>query len=172
MPDSKARRTDLAPKDTTDLTVSRIIRASPSAIWAAWKDPELRTAWWGPAPVVTIVKKYEFCPGGAFDTVMRLEDGTEFGGQGCFLEVVENRRIVFTDALRGGWRPNGESFFTAIMTLEEHPEGTKYTAVARHKNAEDREKHADMGFVEGWGKCIEQLAILAEQTGGGSGAAT
>lgn len=154
--------------DTADLTVSRIIKAPPAAIWAAWKDPGLLAEWWAPAPVATSVKKFEFCPGGAFDTVMRLEDGTEFGGEGCFLEVVENRRIVFTDALAGGWRPNEESFFTAVITLEEHPEGTEYTAVALHKNAEDRRKHADMGFVDGWGKCIEQLATIAEQLGGGS----
>jgi len=94
-----------------------------------------------------------------------MEDGTEFGGPGCFLEVIEQQRIVFTDALSGGWRPTGEPFFTAIITMEDHPEGTLYTATALHKNAEDRQKHADMGFEAGWGMCIEQLGKLAEQLG-------
>ena len=94
---------------------------------------------------------------------MRLQNGTEIGGEGCFLKVVENRRIVFTDAPRGGWRPNEESFFSAIIPLEDHPEGTRYTAVALHKNAADRQRHADMGFVDGWGKCIEQLGEVAER---------
>ena len=116
--------------------------------------------------MITIVKKLEFCPGGAFHTVMRLEDSMEFGGEGCFLEVVENRGIVFTDALRGGSRPHEESFVTAVITLDDHPEGTKYTAVALHNTARDRRKHADMGFVEGWRKCIEQLATLAERLAG------
>ncbi|TQV78044.1 polyketide cyclase [Exilibacterium tricleocarpae] len=145
-----------------DLTVSRIIKAPPSTVWKAWKEPVHFVKWWAPAPIVTICKKHEFHPGGAFDTVMRMEDGTEHGGEGCFLEVIENQRIVFTDALRGGWRPNESSFFSAIITLEEHPEGTKYTATALHKNDADRQKHADMGFLDGWGTCIEQLGRVAE----------
>ena len=88
--------------------------------------------------------------GGAFNTVMRMEDGTEFGGEACFLDVVENERIVWTSALLGGWRPNQDDMpFSAIITLEQHPEGTKYTATALHQNDEDRQKHADMAF-RGW----------------------
>lgn len=146
-----------------DLTVSRIIKAPRSAVWAAWSDPGHLAKWWAPAPVVTVVHTLDLRPGGAFDTTMRMPDGSEHGSEGCFLDVVENERIVFTDALRGGWRPNEESFFSAIITMEDHPEGTKYTAVALHKNDEDRRKHAEMGFVDGWGTCIEQLGKLAEQ---------
>lgn len=146
-----------------DLTVTRVIKAPRSAVWAAWRDPEHLAKWWAPAPVVTIVRRLDLRPGGAFDTTMRMPDGAEHGGEGCFLEVIENERIVFTDALRGGWRPNEESFFSAIITMEDHSEGTKYTAVALHKNDEDRRKHAEMGFVDGWGKCIEQLGKLAER---------
>lgn len=150
-------------ESANDLTVSRVIKAPRSAVWRAWKDPEHLVKWWAPSPIVTISNQHEFYAGGAFDTTMKMEDGTEHGGEGCFLEVVENERIVFTDALRGGWRPNEEAFFTAVITLEEHPEGTKYTAVALHKNDEDRQKHAEMGFEQGWGTCIEQLGRLVEQ---------
>lgn len=147
-----------------DLTISRIIKAPPSTVWKAWKEPEHFVKWWAPAPVVTISNKHELHPGGGFDTTMRLPDGTIMeGGEGCFLEVVENERIVFTDALQGGWRPNEEAFFSAIITLEEHSEGTKYTATALHKNDEDRQKHADMGFLDGWGTALNQLSELAEQ---------
>ncbi len=82
----------------------------------------------------------------------------------AFLQVVENERIVWTSALQGGWRPNKDDMpFSAIITLEDHPEGMKYTATALHQNDEDRWKHADMGYVDGWGMCIEQLGKLAEQ---------
>ena len=147
-----------------ELTVSRIIKAPCSAVWKAWKDPEHLAKWWAPVPIKTTVNKLELRAGGAFNTVMRMEDGTEFGGEACFLEVLENKRIVWTSALQGGWRPNKDDMpFTAIITLEDHPEGTKYTATALHQNDEDRKKHADMGFVDGWGLCIEQLGKLAEQ---------
>ena len=64
---------------------------------------------------------------------------------------------MFTDALRGGWRPNEESFFSAIITLEADAGGAKYTVAMLHENAEDHRKHLDMGFVDGWGKCCEQF---------------
>lgn len=112
--------------------------------------------------MITISHKHQFYAGGGFDTTMRLEDGTVCeGGEGCFLEVVENERIVFTDALRGGWRPNEGSFFSAVITLAEHSDGTLYTATALHKNDADRQKNADMGFLDGWSTAIEQLGILA-----------
>ena len=147
-----------------DLTVSRIIKAPCSAVWSAWKDPKHLAQWWAPAPIKTIVNKLELRAGGAFNTIMRMEDGTEFGSEACFLEVVENERIVWTSALQGGWRPNKDNMpFSAIITLEDHPEGTKYTATALHQNEKDRRKHADMGFVDGWGLSIDQLGKLSEQ---------
>ncbi len=147
-----------------DLTVSRIIKAPCSTVWQAWKEPEHLAKWWAPAPIETTVNELELRAGGAFNTVMRMEDGTEFGGEACFLDVVENERIVWTSALQGGWRPNKDDMpFSAIITLVGHPEGMKYTATALHQNDEDRKKHADMGFVDGWGMCIEQLGTLAEQ---------
>lgn len=146
-----------------DLTVSRVIKAPRSTVWKAWKEPEHFVKWWAPAPVVTFSNKHEFWSGGGFDTSMKLEDGTVMDlGEGCFLEVIEHERIVFTDAIQGGWRPNEESFFSAIITLEDHPEGTLYTAVALHKNAEDAKKHSDMGFMDGWGTALKQLAELTE----------
>lgn len=152
-----------AASNDTDLTVSRILNAPRSAVWKAWADPRQFEKWWTPAPVRTVSTKHELYPGGAFGTIMRMEDGTEYDGEGCFLEVVENERIVWTSALQGGWRPNKEVMpFSAIVTLEEHPEGTKYTATALHQNDQDRQAHADMGFVDGWGTCIDQLGKLAE----------
>ncbi len=145
-----------------DLSVSRIIKAPRSSVWEAWKDPKHLEKWWAPAPMTTISTKHELYPGGGFGTIMRMEDGIEFKSEGCFLEIIENERIVWTSALRGGWRPNKDEMpFSAIITLEEHPEGTKYTATALHDNGEDRQKHADMGFVDGWGTCIDQLGKIA-----------
>lgn len=147
-----------------DLTVSRIIKAPRSAVWKAWKDPKHFVKWWAPAPVITHSHKHEFFAGGGFATSMTLEDGSDMDcGEGCFLEVIENSRIVFTDALQGGWRPNENAFFSAIITLEDHPNGTLYTATALHKNDEDKRKHADMGFLDGWGTAIEQLRKIAEE---------
>jgi uncharacterized protein YndB with AHSA1/START domain len=99
-------------------------------------------------------------PGGASLIVMKGPDGTEMPNRGVYLEVVENRRLVFTDAYTEAWKPSDKPFMTGILTFEPEAGGTRYTARVLHWNAADCEAHAKMGFHEGWGKATEQLAEL------------
>ena len=69
-------------------------------------------------------------PGGAFNTTMRNPEGEEFPNQGCYLQVIPEEKLVFTDALTAGFRPNEKPFMTALILFEEVPGGTKYTAIA------------------------------------------
>ena len=48
------------------------------------------------------------------------------------------------------------------IRLEPCGTGTKYTAIAIHGNKESAEKHARMGFHDGWGKALDQLVALAK----------
>lgn len=88
---------------------------------------------------------------------MLSPDGQKFPLQGCYLEVVENRKLVWTDSLTEGYRPSEKPFMTGMIILEPHESGTKYTAIALHKNIEDRKKHEQMGFKEGWSIALDQL---------------
>ena len=101
-----------------DLTESRMIKASPSAVWKAWKDPEHLVTWWTPAPYKTVSNKHEYFAGGGFGTIMKSEDDTDLcTAEACFLEIVECKRIVWTSVLKGGWRPNKDDMpFSAIIT--------------------------------------------------------
>ncbi len=146
-----------------DLTVSRIIKAPRSAIWKAWAEPQSFEQWWVPAPAVCRVRDMDLRPGGAFRTEIS-QDGGAFGPHitGCFLAVDELERIVFTDALVAGWRPAEASFVTAVITMKEHTDGTEYTATALHRNIADRDEHEQLGFYDGWGTVIRQLAERVE----------
>jgi uncharacterized protein YndB with AHSA1/START domain len=146
-----------------DLTVSRIIKAPRSAIWTAWADPKSFEQWWVPAPEICRVQDMDLRPGGAFRTEISLNGGA-FGPHitGCFLAVDELERIVFTDALVAGWRPAEASFLTAVITMKEHPDGTEYTATAMHRSIADRDQHEQLGFYDGWGTVIRQLAERVE----------
>jgi uncharacterized protein YndB with AHSA1/START domain len=103
-------------------------------------------------------------PGGAFRTEIS-ENGGAFGPHlsGCFLAVDELSRIVFSNALLGGWRPAEQPFMTAIITLKDDPAGTAYAAHVMHKSNADRNMHDEMGFEDGWGTVIAQLAKLVER---------
>lgn len=149
-----------------DLTISRLIRAPRADVWRAWTDPASLEQWWVPAPAKCRVAELDLRPGGAFVTTIS-ENGGAFAPhvRGCILAVDPRERLVFTDALVGGWRPAEHPFMTAIITLKDHPEGTDYSALVKHRSAADRNMHEEMGFHDGWGTVVEQLARLVERGG-------
>ena len=68
-------------------------------------------------------------PGGANLVVMRSPDGKDLPNRGVYLEVVENERLVFTDAYTKAWEPSQKTFMTVILTFEDEGSGkTRYTA--------------------------------------------
>ena len=113
--------------------------------------------WPMPPPVKTISRIHQFCPGGAFDCLINLPGGSEFGGEGCFLLTETHRSIVFTDCLTGGWRPNEESFFTLIFDMEEIDSGVQATVTALHKNENDPHKHIGNSFEQAWTEKLGQI---------------
>jgi len=88
---------------------------------------------------------------------MRSPEGKEFPNVGCYLEIIPNERLVWTDALLPGYRPSEDPFFTAILTLESRGNATRYTAMAIHRDETGRKKHEEMGFHVGWGTALDQL---------------
>ncbi|MFW6085359.1 MAG: SRPBCC family protein [Gemmatimonadota bacterium] len=145
-----------------DLVLERVVDVPPELVWKAWTEPEHLKQWFVPAPWSCAEAEIDPRPGGIMRTVMRSPEGDLHPNVGCYLEVVENRRLVFTDALLPGWRPAPEPFFTAVVTIEPEGEGTRYVARAIHRDAEGREKHEKMGFHDGWGAALDQLVELVE----------
>ncbi|TDD76670.1 polyketide cyclase [Actinomadura darangshiensis] len=150
-----------------DLYLERIIRAPRATVWNAWTDPSKLERWWIPAPTRCRVESLDLRPGGAFVTRMS-DDGSEFVPHlnACFLAVDEHRRIVFTNAIDGSWRPASPApvAMTATITLDDHPDGTDYRMTVRHGDPESRAQHEKLGFADGWGTVAGQLAALAERT--------
>ncbi|HET6343113.1 MAG TPA: SRPBCC family protein [Gemmatimonadota bacterium] len=149
-----------------DLVLERVVDVSPALVWKAWTEPEHLVKWFTPAPWTTIDCEMDLRPGGMFRTVMRSPEGKDYPNVGCFLEILPNERLVWTNALEPGYRPSGsgtdEPFpFTAAIVLEPAGKGTKYTAIAIHKDRDGRKEHEEMGFYEGWGKALDQLVEMA-----------
>lgn len=145
-----------------DLVISRLLKAPRAALWRAWTEPDRLKEWWCPKPWVTEVRAFELRPGGAFHTFMSGPDGGTSDNPGCFLEIVPGQRIVSTWMLLGGWRPATPWMaMTAVITFADESGGTRYTATAMHPDAATRDKHAEMGFFEGWNLCIDQLEAYA-----------
>jgi len=149
--------------DSFDLTIDRYIKAPPALVWKAWSTPEHLEKWWIPAPIEGRVDKLDLRPGGGFVTRMREGDG-DFQSHldACFLDVEPGARLVFTTMLTEGWRPTAPWLaLTAIITFAAEDEGTRYAARVLHKDAGDARTHEEMGFQNGWGTVIGQLADYA-----------
>jgi uncharacterized protein YndB with AHSA1/START domain len=151
-----------APANERELVLTRLIDAPREKLFKCWTQPELMKQWFAPLPWTLPHAEVDLRTGGSSKIVMRSPEGQEFPSQGVYLEVVENEKIVFTDAYTEAWAPSEKPFFTGIITFEDEGGKTRYTAVARHWTVEDRKAHEEMGFHEGWGQCADQLAELAK----------
>lgn len=149
------------PANDRELVLTRLIDAPRAALFRAWTEPALLKQWFAPLPYTTPVAELDVRPGGSSRIVMRGPDGVDIPCGGVYLEIVENERIVFTDAYTTAWEPSEKPFFTGIVTFADEGGRTRYTARARHWTVADRENHEKMGFHEGWGQCADQLAALA-----------
>jgi uncharacterized protein YndB with AHSA1/START domain len=107
-------------------------------------------------------------PGGAFVTRMS-DDGVEYVPHvdACFLVVDALARIVFTNAVDSQWRPATPDpvAMTAEITMSDHPDGTDYRLIVRHRDPAARKRHEQLGFFDGWGIVTDQLASLTERRG-------
>jgi uncharacterized protein YndB with AHSA1/START domain len=149
-----------------DLLLERVVDVPRELLWAAWTTPEYIKKWFTPAPWKTVDCEIDLRPGGIFRTFMQSPEGQDYPNAGCFLEIVENEKLVFDDVLEPGYRPANHPAdtvnFAAIITLESAGKGTKYSALAMHRNPESRKKHEEIGFHEGWGKALDQLVALVK----------
>ncbi len=143
-----------------DLVLERDIDVPVDLVWKVWTTPEHLQHWFCPKPWTVSDVKIDLRPGGVFSSVMHGPNGEEFPNSGCYLEVVPNRKLVFTDTLLEDFRPAPNPFFTAFLLLDGNDEHTRYTAIARHGNEETRKKHEDMGFYDGWGTVVTQLTAF------------
>lgn len=146
-----------------DLKLERVIDVPVEIVWEAWTTPKHIKEWFCPKPWQVTECKIELFPGGTFFTVMEGPEGEKFTNPGCFLEIVKNRKLVWTDAMLPGYRlkteknPHLDFHFTALLLFEPEGSGTKYTAVVIHGDESAQKKHAEIGFHEGWSKALDQL---------------
>lgn len=146
-----------------ELVLTRTLKAPRHLLWRCWTEPALLEKWFCPAPWRVTDVKLDVRTGGSQSFVMRGPDGEEMPQRGVYLEVIENEKLVTTDAYIRAWEPSEDPFMTAIVTFEDAGNGeTLYTARARHWSAEKKQQHEEMGFHEGWGICADQLEALAQ----------
>lgn len=156
-----------------DLAIERELAVPVGLVWRGLTEPDLLRQWFCPKPWGVSECRIDLRPGGEFHTVMRDPDGREYPDTACFLEVVAEKRLVWTSVLVADYRPAAPATadekecahiaMTVIVELEQIPAGTRYRAHVMHNAPEQRQAHEAMGFHEGWGTTITQLEELLQQ---------
>jgi uncharacterized protein YndB with AHSA1/START domain len=161
------------PNAKLDLSFTRVVNVPRALVWRAWTEPALLMPWFCPLPWKTIDCEIDLRPGGLFRTTFQSPDGAQMPNAGCYLDVVPQEKLVWTNALLPGFRPSqpaaaGEAnethfLFTAMVELADVPEGTRYTATVIHADEAGCQKHAAMGFEAGWGAALDQLVAMVQR---------
>jgi len=104
--------------------------------------------------------------GGEFFNVMQSPEGEKFENHGVYLEIIKGTRLVWTNAYRTGWLPNGDAqpmLTTIVLDFANAGKNkTQYAAVALHWNEAAKKQHEEMGFYDGWGVATDQLVAYAK----------
>lgn len=141
--------------------------AVPAAhLWRGWTEPELLKKWFCPLPWRTTDCRIDLQPGGEFYTLMQGPAGEVMPGSGCYLQVIPQQKIIWTNALLPGYVPQAVNtdalgfHFTASIEFTPTAQGCIYQATVLHADEAAMQKHADMGFEQGWGAALDQLLAL------------
>lgn len=148
----------------TSIRVVRAFDAPVDLVWCAHTEPELVRQWMtGPPDHSLPVCEIDFRVGGQARYVWKNPE-FEMGMTAEFREIVENERIVHTEAY-DGW-PEGATIVTAHFV----PEGAraKVTVDIEYLSQEARDQAMQPGFEEGYAASYEALDKLLSEMGVGS----
>ena len=153
--------TDPAPAPKYELVLDRLLDAPREKLYRCWTEAELMKPWFCPQPWSVSHVETNVRPGGSSLVVMNGPNGEVMPNRGVYLEVVPNKKLVFTDAFTSAWVPSEKPFMVVELTFADEGGKTRYRAVARHWSEEDMKMHQQMGFEEGWGIVATQLEAFA-----------
>jgi uncharacterized protein YndB with AHSA1/START domain len=96
-------------------TVNRTYSADPSRVFRAFADPQAKAAWFGGPPEVKREdESFDFREGGRETLTSVVGDGTRFGFEATYTDIVTDQRIVYTYQMT----LNGRRISVSVVTVE------------------------------------------------------
>ena len=143
-----------------DFAIERTIDAPVRLVWEALTKAEHLKEWYMPKPWGRVARaELDLRPGGIVSIDIAVGEGQVAPNVGCILEVVPEKRLVWTSMLFPGYRPAvfDDIPITAIMTMESAGAGTRYVFTALHRNESDFKTNKESGFYEGSVIAVDQF---------------
>ena len=145
-----------------EVVITRVFDVPARLLFAAYSTPEHLTKWFGPKGWPLTLCEMDFRAGGRYRFAMSGPDGkqgTPFGGE--YLEIVPNRKIVYTNAFE---MPDAESMVVTITFDEDEQCGqTTLTIHTLFASVAMKNEHVGVGYAQGTASALDQLAeVVAE----------
>jgi uncharacterized protein YndB with AHSA1/START domain len=155
------------------VVIERTFDAPADLVWRMWTEAEHFAAWYGPAGATIPVARMEVRVGGTRLVCMEVEtpNGTmRMWFTGKYLEVVENKRLVYTESMsdeRGNALPASELGMpaghptTTEVLVELDDLGSRTRMVMTHTGVPE-----DSPGATGWRMAFDKLAahVAAERS--------
>lgn len=156
--ESEFQRTTVQKKSEREVVVTRTFDAPARLVFEAWSKPELFTKWWVPRSMGMTLRSCELDvrTGGQYRLVFGDDPANPMAFFGKYLEVVPNKRIVWTN------EESGDAGSVTTVTLEER-DGKTLLVLSELYPTKEALDAAGTGAQEAMNETFGQLdELLAE----------
>jgi uncharacterized protein YndB with AHSA1/START domain len=152
------------------VVIERSFDAPVDLVWRMWTDPEHFAAWYGPEGAAVPVAKMDVRVGGTRSVCMEVPSPggvMQMWFTGVYREVVENRRLVYTDAMAD---EDGNVLAPAEAGMpDDHPGTTEVRVELEDLGGRTRMVLTHVGIpaespgAAGWTMALDKLAARLEE---------
>jgi uncharacterized protein YndB with AHSA1/START domain len=147
---------DISSQD--ELVITRIFKAPPAQVFAAWTEPEHLAHWSGPEGFTTPHHEMDLRPGGRYRACLRSPEGVDHWVQGVYQEVLAPVHLVMTHSWENEQgQPGPETLITVTFTEE----GAGHTRM-RFRQSGFTSRASSEGHRDGWSSSFDKLAAHLE----------
>jgi len=141
-----------------EILMKRVFDAPRHLVFEVMTTPEYVRRWWCCGEGFTMpVCEIDLRVGGKYRYVTRGADGSEFGFNGVYREIVAPERIVHTEI----FEPYPDEETVCTMTLEERDGKTYYQCLVVHATTQGRDAHIASGMEQGANYTFDRLEEIA-----------
>ena len=130
------------------IRITKLLPATPEAVFAAWTEPASLKEWMCPGTVTSATATLDLRVGGRFQIVMHRGNGAATH-VGEYREISPPKRLVFT------WQSEGTLQQETLVTLELLPRGKQTELVLVHELLPNENSAAQ--HTIGWQDIVEKL---------------
>jgi uncharacterized protein YndB with AHSA1/START domain len=142
---------------TVSVTITRLVKATPERVFAAWTTPEMMKQWNAPGDRTNPVVEVDLRVGGRYRIHMAAPDGKTSKVTGIYREIDRPHRLVYT----WFWETN-PALGEMLVTVEFRSRGSETEIVLVHADCVSEE--AANNHRNGWLGALPKLDHLLART--------